>query len=68
MTHPIDVELAGRETTLGSEFWVRFDEAFMELCDEMLILRIDGWFESPGVQRERRYFERRKRPVSFIDE
>ena len=67
MTHPIDVELAGRHATLGSDFWVRFDEAFMERCNKMIILKLDGWSESSGILRERRYFEREGKPVSFID-
>src|SRR6266404_2207875 len=29
MTHPMDVALAGN-STLGSDFWVKFDEAFMD--------------------------------------
>lgn len=67
MTHPIDLILAGEQSTLGSDFWVQFDEAFMELCDELVILRLDGWKESKGVQRERKFFEDRGRPISYID-
>jgi hypothetical protein len=66
MTHPIDQELAGSQT-LGSEFWVRFDEAFMEFCTEMLILRLDGWQQSSGIARERKFFEERGRPIRFLD-
>lgn len=67
MTHPIDVQLAGRYDTLGSEFWVRFDEAFMDFCSELAILRVPGWDKSPGVARERRFFEERGRKVWFVD-
>ena len=51
MTHPLDIELAEDNTTLGSDYWVAFDEAFMEFCFEMVILRIPGW----------------SRPVTFLD-
>ncbi len=67
MTHSIDIVLAGSESTLGTEFWVRFDEAFMEVCSEMAILRIEGWQESSGILRERKFFESRGRPVWFLD-
>jgi hypothetical protein len=67
MTHPIDVQLAGTADTLGSEFWVSFDESFMNFCSEMAILRVNGWENSPGVARERKYFESRGRKVWFID-
>jgi hypothetical protein len=66
MSHPIDIVLAGRENTLGSEFWVRFDEAFMEFCSEIAILMIDGWESSAGVLRERRFFESRGLPVRYL--
>src|SRR5260370_25301843 len=67
MTHPIDRVLAGEHHTLGSKFWVRFDEPFMERCDEIVILRVDGWEKSSGVSRERRFFQDRGLPVSFMD-
>jgi hypothetical protein len=67
MTHPIDVLLAGGQDTLGSEFWVRFDESFMNFCNEMAILRLIGWENSPGIIRERKFFEDRGRKVWFID-
>ena len=67
MSHPIDVVLAGERGTLGSDFWVAFDEAFMSFCSEMAILRIQGWDESPGIIRERKFFESRALPVWFVD-
>jgi hypothetical protein len=67
MTHPIDMVLAGKKGTLGSDFWVKFDEAFMAFCSELAILRIEGWDKSPGVIRERQFFEARALPVWFVD-
>ena len=57
MTHPIDLELAAAGETMGSEYWVRFDEAFMEFCDCITVLRIEGWDNSSGVMREIEFFE-----------
>ena len=42
MTHPIDILLASDGNTLGSNFWVDFDEAFMECCAEILVLKISA--------------------------
>jgi hypothetical protein len=67
MTHPIDVVLAGQKGTLGSEFWVQFDEAFMGCCSEMVILKVDGWENSSGIEREKRFFEARGLPVRYLD-
>lgn len=68
MTHPIDIVLAGSENTLGSDFWIKFDEAFMDRCDELVLLEIDGWMESSGVIREIEYFRANNKPLWSIDE
>ena len=67
MTHPIDRHLADGEGTLGSDFWVDFDEAFMEHCSELILLKIEGWQKSSGVRREIEYFLARDLPVSAIE-
>jgi hypothetical protein len=66
MTHPIDMVLAGASNTLGSDYWVAFDEAFMNFCDEMVILDIDGWDRSNGIARERSYFAEHGKPIRFM--
>lgn len=68
MTHPIDVVLAGVDSTLGSDYWVKFDEAFMEFCSEMKILAIEGWDKSSGIKREKDFFEQAGKQVSFMQE
>jgi hypothetical protein len=67
MTHPIDIALAGEGNTLGSEFWTRFDEAFMEFCTEIVVLRLAGWEDSSGIQRELDFFRKKGRPVRYMD-
>jgi hypothetical protein len=67
MTHPLDVVMGGGTETLGSEYWVAFDEAFMDFCSEMLVLQIAGWDESEGIRREIEYFRARGKPVRFLD-
>ena len=34
------------------EYWERFDREYLRRCDEMLVLMLDGWRESRGVQAE----------------
>lgn len=67
MTHPIDLALAGKGQTLGSDYWVKYDEAFMELCSEMVVLRLEGWEQSSGVRREIDFFKSKNLAVTFID-
>jgi hypothetical protein len=66
MTHPIDKLLAGHTETLGSEYWVNFDESFMEFCSDIAVVMIDGWDKSSGVAREVKFFSDRGRPVHYI--
>jgi len=33
-------------------FWQRFDMDHLRRCDEVIVLRIDGWRESEGVRAE----------------
>ena len=67
MTHPIDMVLAGASNTLGSDYWVAFDEAFMEMCSEMVVIRLDGWDRSNGIRREIAYFTEHKKPIRYVD-
>jgi Domain of unknown function (DUF1937) len=60
MTHPIDLVLAAESGTLGSDYWVAFDEAFMAFCDEVVVLMIEGWDKSSGIKREIAYFQAHK--------
>jgi hypothetical protein len=53
--------------TLGSDYWVSFDEAFMEICAEMVVIRLDGWQRSSGVKREIAYFTEHKKPIRYLD-
>lgn len=66
MTHPIDQLLAKAGETLGSTYWVNFDEAFMNACAEMYVMQIDGWEASEGIRREIDHFQKRGKPIKFI--
>jgi hypothetical protein len=52
MTHPIDLVMAKDSETLGSDYRVRFDEAFMSFCAEMVLLRSSIWQQSSGVKED----------------
>lgn len=67
MTHPIDIEMAGAENTLGSDFWVAFDETFMERCDVFVLLPLEGWQKSGGVRREMEFFRAAGKPVLVLE-
>ncbi|HNP36966.1 MAG TPA: DUF1937 family protein [Woeseiaceae bacterium] len=66
MTHPYDRILAEPGNTLGSDYWVNFDIAFMDVCSEMYVATIPGWEDSSGIKREIEYFERQGKKVTYI--
>jgi hypothetical protein len=66
MTHPIDKLIAGLEGTLGSDYWIKFDEQFMACCSDMAVLMLDGWDRSLGVRREIEYFSSRMKPITYL--
>jgi hypothetical protein len=67
MTHPIDVIMAAEGETLGSDFWVDFDEAFMRVCSTIRVLMLDGWKQSSGVSREIAHFASRGESPQYLD-
>jgi nucleoside 2-deoxyribosyltransferase len=48
-------------------FWQRFDREYLERCDEMLVLKIDGWRESEGVQAEMTLASALGKRVGYLD-
>lgn len=65
MTHPIALA-CGLEG--DSEYWKPFNHAFIDVCDELLVLRIDGWKESEGVIGEIVYALSQSKQVSPVPE
>jgi nucleoside 2-deoxyribosyltransferase len=50
----------------GWVFWSRFDRALLARCDEVLVLMLDGWQESVGVQAEIRIARALGKPVRYL--
>jgi len=48
-------------------FWQRYDRAHLERCSEFMVLAIDGWRESKGVQAEMAIARELGVPVRIID-
>lgn len=50
----------------GWDFWKRFDTEMIRRCDEMIVLCLEGWRESRGVQAEIRIAEEMGLPISYV--
>lgn len=47
-------------------FWEPFDRRQLERCDEVVVLMLDGWQESVGVQAEIRIAGEYGKPVRYV--
>ena len=48
-------------------YWEQCDREFLRRCDELVVLTLDGWRASVGVQAEIRLATELAKPVSFLD-
>jgi hypothetical protein len=48
------------------DFWQRHDRCYLDACDEVVVLMLDGWRESVGVQAEIAIARELGKPVTFL--
>ncbi len=48
-------------------FWERYNREHLARCHEVLVLKLDGWEESVGVQEEIRIAWQLGKPIWFLD-
>ncbi len=48
------------------DFWGHVDRWLLEACDEVLVLTLDGWSESEGVQAELAHAEKLGIPIRHL--
>ncbi len=59
--------LVGHGLPTDWTFWERFDREHLRRCDELMVLRLDGWRESVGVAAEIRIAAELGKPVQYVD-
>ncbi len=64
-THPIELASNGK---LPAEwaFWAEYDERMLSNCDRLIVLAIDGWTSSTGVQAEIAIARKLGLPVDYL--
>ena len=62
-SHPIAVQC---DLPKGYDFWSKWNATFIEWCDELHVICIEGWRESGGVQDEIKIAERLGKEVRYI--
>ncbi len=48
------------------KFWEQIDREHLKRCDEVVVLMLDGWRESRGVQAELRFAAELGKPVRYV--
>ena len=64
VAHPHPIAEFGLPTEWA--FWERQDRGFLEHCNEVIVLTLDGWDESLGVQGEIRIARELGKPVRYL--
>lgn len=64
-THPI--ALHGKLDAINHEFWLKFDETMMGVCDSVVVAKMESWEISYGVGEEIKIFTKAGKPVYYLD-
>ncbi len=64
-SHPVVSQC--RDMPTGWDYWEKADRTFLEWCDEVWVLCLDGWKESKGVQAEIKIAEELGKKVVYIE-
>lgn len=59
--------LTARGLPGGWDFWQRHDREHLGHCSQVLVLMLDGWRESEGVQAELAIAAALGKPVRYVD-
>ena len=52
---------------LSWDFWQKHDLRFLEMCSEVVVLKLPGWTQSVGVQAEIAAARAMGKPVTFLE-
>ncbi len=59
--------IAQHHPEISKEQWLQFDLTLLASCTKLLVLKVDGWKESTGVQREIAFAKEKGIPIEEMD-
>lgn len=68
MSHPINQVLQHTEKANIGKMWAPVDAIFLDVMEELIILDLEGWDKSAGIQREIEFYQGRNQRVSLWSE
>ncbi|MDH5184381.1 MAG: DUF1937 family protein [Gammaproteobacteria bacterium] len=66
ITHGHALAMTDHKLPMEFEYWEALCKKMIDACDEVMVLTLEGWKESVGVQAEIRYAVETGKPVSYI--
>lgn len=63
-SHPLAV---AHDLGLDFKAWEHIDHAMIRACERVIVLKLEGWEESHGVQAEIQYARRKGKTVAYMD-
>lgn len=63
-SHPIAID-HGLPTDY--RWWREFDSEFLRMCDEVFVVKFDGWRESVGIREELKLARELGKPVTYLE-
>ena len=67
IAHGQPIEAVDPERTITDARWYEYGCALLRCCDAVMVLKIDGWKESKGVQLEIALAKELALPVEYFD-
>lgn len=49
-------------------YWEKYDRAFIEACDRFIVLKLDGWEASVGVNAECEFARQIGRIIEYVEQ
>jgi hypothetical protein len=68
LSHSVSIAKIGDICDMEHAFWMSMDLPVLRRCDELLILGLEDWERSLGIQYEMFEALSRKMPITLIDE
>ena len=65
IVHSVPIAACGLDD-MDHDFWMHVDKPYLEWCDMVMVLTLDGWCQSRGVNMEIATARVMGKPVSFI--
>ena len=65
ITHGHPINLSVKES-IGYDYWLAFDKALLDTCDEMWIADLPGWENSKGIAEEINHCNTNGKPIRMV--